>query len=282
MKRNYLIKIIPPKGYSVYRIEFARRHIIGVVLFALLAVGGAAGTHWYQLHAAQEEAALLGRGCGRAAGGPRRRLTSRPGSSGRNSTRSASATRRSAARWASLPVNAAHRPEQHSNVASRAPTMAAVEARVTSLLHASAAAHVEESQLQRVAFRVLNLRHVAQVARAEMLAAIPSINPAGDATIASGFGYRSSPWPEFHNGVDLDADYGATVRAAAAGTVVAAGWDDGGFGIKVEIDHGNGYHTLYAHCSKVEVAAGQRVVKGQPIALVGATGEATGSTSTTR
>ncbi len=277
MKRNYLIKIIPPKGYSVYRIEFARRHIIGVVLFALLAVGGAAGTHWYQLHAAQEEAARLAAVAAeqQAALATIDEQTRQLGAQLDAIRKRNEEIRRAMGIAPKHPP--ARRPEQQSNAASGAPTMAAVEARVTSLLHASAAAHVEESQLQRVAFRVLNLRHVAQVARAEMLAAIPSINPAGDATIASGFGYRSSPWPEFHNGVDLDADYGSTVRAAAAGTVVAAGWDDGGFGIKVEIDHGNGYHTLYAHCSKVEVAAGQRVVKGQPIALVGATGEATGA-----
>ena len=58
--------------------------------------------------------------------------------------------------------------------------------------------------------------------------------------------------------------------------MATAGWDPGGFGIKVDIDHGNGYHTWYAHLSRVTVAAGQHVTKGEPIALIGSTGESTG------
>jgi murein DD-endopeptidase MepM/ murein hydrolase activator NlpD len=108
-----------------------------------------------------------------------------------------------------------------------------------------------------------------------MLAAIPSLVPAGSGGIASGFGWRSSPWPEFHKGVDLEADYGETVRASANGTVAFAGWD-GGFGNKVDIDHGNGLHTWYAHLSRITVHEGQTVRKGEPIAKVGSTGEATG------
>jgi len=65
------------------------------------------------------------------------------------------------------------------------------------------------------------------------------------------------------------------VRAAAAGVVAAAGWD-GGYGIKVDIDHEDGYHTWYAHLSKTLVAPGDHVLKGQPIALVGSTGFSTG------
>ncbi len=116
---------------------------------------------------------------------------------------------------------------------------------------------------------------MAFAARERALAAIPSLNPVGG-PIAAGFGYRTDPWPEFHKGVDLAADYGAQVRASAAGTVASAGWDAGGFGNKVDIDHGNGYHTWYAHLSRIAVAAGQRVTKGQPIAFVGSTGESTG------
>ena len=71
------------------------------------------------------------------------------------------------------------------------------------------------------------------------------------------------------------ADWGTAVHAAAAGTVASAGWD-GGFGIKVDIDHGNGYHTWYAHLSRVIVVSGRDVAKGAPIAYSGATGEATG------
>jgi murein DD-endopeptidase MepM/ murein hydrolase activator NlpD len=123
--------------------------------------------------------------------------------------------------------------------------------------------------------RVLNLRRLASLTRDRLIAAIPSLAPV-DGSLVAGFGYRTSPWPEFHKGVDLAAEYGSQVRAAAAGTVVSAGWDSGGFGIKVDIDHGNGYHTWYAHLSRVEVTPGERIAKGQPIAFVGSTGESTG------
>jgi murein DD-endopeptidase MepM/ murein hydrolase activator NlpD len=119
------------------------------------------------------------------------------------------------------------------------------------------------------------MRRLASLARERLIAAIPSLSPV-DGSVASGFGYRASPWPEFHKGVDLAAAYGTQVRAAAAGTVVSAGWDPGGFGIKVDIDHGNGYHTWYAHLSRAKVTPGERIAKGQPIALVGSTGESTG------
>jgi murein DD-endopeptidase MepM/ murein hydrolase activator NlpD len=109
-----------------------------------------------------------------------------------------------------------------------------------------------------------------------MIAAIPSIDPVDGAEVVGCFCYRTYPDVEFHKGVDLGAGYGETVRAAAAGTVVAAGWDSGGYGIKVDIDHGNGYHTWYAHLSHADVAIGQHVYKGQSIAEVGSTGFSTG------
>jgi murein DD-endopeptidase MepM/ murein hydrolase activator NlpD len=123
--------------------------------------------------------------------------------------------------------------------------------------------------------RVLNLRHVRALTRERLLAFIPSIDPVDGAPVVGCFCWRTSPDVEFHKGVDLGADYGQTVRAAAAGTVAAAGWD-GAYGLKVDIDHGNGYHTWYAHLSRIGVSVGQRVYKGETIAAVGATGFATG------
>jgi murein DD-endopeptidase MepM/ murein hydrolase activator NlpD len=111
--------------------------------------------------------------------------------------------------------------------------------------------------------------------RARMLAEIPSIDPVDGAAVVGCFCYRTSPDTEFHPGVDLGADYGETVRAAAAGTVASADWD-GGYGMKVDIDHGNGYHTWYAHLSRIDVKVGQYVRKGENIALVGSTGFSTG------
>ena len=153
---------------------------------------------------------------------------------------------------------------------------AAVAARIEHLRADSSHVRREGALLRRVALRVLNVRRLEDIARARVLAAIPSINPAGnDVGIRSPYGWRVDPWPEFHQGVDLDVDYGHDVRAAAAGTVVAAGYE-GGYGIKVDLDHGNGYHTWYCHLSRADVEPGQYVRKSQHIALVGSTGLSTG------
>jgi murein DD-endopeptidase MepM/ murein hydrolase activator NlpD len=96
--------------------------------------------------------------------------------------------------------------------------------------------------------------------------------------VTSEFGPRIHPITgdrRFHTGVDLRAPEGAPIRAAAGGVVREAG-HRGGYGNTVEIDHGNGTSTLYAHASVVLVDKGQRVEPGQPVALVGQTGQATG------
>jgi murein DD-endopeptidase MepM/ murein hydrolase activator NlpD len=93
--------------------------------------------------------------------------------------------------------------------------------------------------------------------------------------LVSNYGFRFSPWRGFHTGVDIKAWYGAPVRSAAAGAVTYAGWRSG-YGRTVEIDHGRGVSTLYAHNSKLLVTVGQKVVKGQVIAQVGTTGFSTG------
>jgi murein DD-endopeptidase MepM/ murein hydrolase activator NlpD len=148
--------------------------------------------------------------------------------------------------------------------------------RVERLRAESSRVHSDSDRLRNLALRVLNMRRLEDLARARVLASIPSVNPAGPSVgIRSPFGWRIDPWPEFHRGVDLDVDYGDPVRAAAAGTVVEAGYD-GGYGNKIDIDHGNGYHTWYCHLSKIDVTAGQYVMKAQHIAEVGSTGMSTG------
>lgn len=95
---------------------------------------------------------------------------------------------------------------------------------------------------------------------------------------SSGFGYRLHPIQnvvKFHHGTDFAANAGTEICAFADGTVLAAGEDDG-YGNYVKIDHGSGYVTLYGHCSELLVSAGQQVSRGERIALVGATGQATG------
>ena len=91
---------------------------------------------------------------------------------------------------------------------------------------------------------------------------------------------RWASLPYGHRGVDITAPYGTPIYAADAGTVIAAQWHNHptmSWGYYVEIDHGNGYKTLYAHMSSFVVQAGQTVEKGQLIGYVGATGAATGS-----
>jgi murein DD-endopeptidase MepM/ murein hydrolase activator NlpD len=79
---------------------------------------------------------------------------------------------------------------------------------------------------------------------------------------------------QYHPGVDIANDVGTPEVAADAGRVIWAGWGD--YGIYVEIDHGDGFQTVYGHMSQVQVSVGQVVTQGQEIGLMGATGRATG------
>lgn len=90
--------------------------------------------------------------------------------------------------------------------------------------------------------------------------------------ISSPFGPR---WGRMHNGLDIAVPTGTQVRATADGRVSFAGWN-GGYGILVIIDHGNGVETRYAHLSRLNVSAGQKVDRGQVIAFSGNTGVSTG------
>ena len=95
---------------------------------------------------------------------------------------------------------------------------------------------------------------------------------------ASGFGYRLHPILDevkFHYGTDVAANSGDDIGAFAAGTVSFAGEDEN-LGNYITIDHGDGWQSLYAHCGTVYVKAGDTVQQGQKLALVGATGLATG------
>ncbi len=99
------------------------------------------------------------------------------------------------------------------------------------------------------------------------------IYPVSGYVITSPYGYR---WGSFHHGVDLALASGNPIVAADGGTIVFAGWKSSTYGYTVEIDHGNGVLTRYAHCSKVSVKVGEAVSKGQEIAKVGSTGRSTG------
>ena len=91
-------------------------------------------------------------------------------------------------------------------------------------------------------------------------------------TVVSGFGWR---WGRMHEGIDIAAPSGAPIWAAAAGTVIHAGWL-GGYGNLVVVDHGNGLATAYAHASAILVGVGQSVAQGETVSLVGSTGNSSG------
>ena len=91
--------------------------------------------------------------------------------------------------------------------------------------------------------------------------------------ISSPMGYR---WGKMHKGIDIARPSNRTIKAADNGVVVFAGWDSGGYGNKIIIDHRNGFRTLYAHMSSLKVSVGQTVSKGSAIGIMGATGDATG------
>lgn len=81
----------------------------------------------------------------------------------------------------------------------------------------------------------------------------------------------------YHKAVDIANSGAEAILAADSGSVVAAGWDASGYGNRVIIDHGNGYSTLYAHLSVLQVQAGQTVSRGSQIGVMGSTGRSTGT-----
>lgn len=109
-----------------------------------------------------------------------------------------------------------------------------------------------------------------------------AVSPGGWPTeggwMSSGFGLRSDPFngrKAYHEGVDIASRLGSSIKAMGGGVVSHAGLKDG-YGLVVEINHGNGISTRYAHANAVLVKVGDRVQKGQGIALVGSSGRSTG------
>ncbi len=105
--------------------------------------------------------------------------------------------------------------------------------------------------------------------------------PSVSKRITSYFGMRMHPiynYPRMHNGIDIGAAGGTNIYAAESGTVIISEFQvGGGYGNYVVIDHGNGMSTLYAHASKLIAKVGQKVNRGDVIALVGTTGNSTGN-----
>jgi len=106
---------------------------------------------------------------------------------------------------------------------------------------------------------------------------IPTLWPT-EGRITDQFGYRKDPFTRrksYHSGLDIAADVGTSIKAAASGKVIYADYTYA-TGRTVKIDHGNGFVTVYGHCSKILAEPGQQVKKGEVIAKVGSTGRSTG------
>jgi hypothetical protein len=133
---------------------------------------------------------------------------------------------------------------------------------------------------QRVDLRETQLAALENVILARDLKAQihPEGRPVADGFISSYFGERSDPFDgreEFHKGVDFAGAVGSKVVAVAAGVVTWAG-ERSGYGKLVEINHGDGYVTRYAHNERTLVSVGQTVKRGEALALMGSTGRSTG------
>lgn len=127
-----------------------------------------------------------------------------------------------------------------------------------------------ESRIDLVADAVA-LRHAD-------LMRVPSLRPVGRAEMVSAFGNRRDPFSArlaFHAGMDFAAPHGTPILSAGGGVVEVAGFRPD-YGWTVEIDHGQGLRTRYAHASKLLVRRGAVVAPGERIALVGSTGRSTG------
>lgn len=137
-----------------------------------------------------------------------------------------------------------------------------------------------DAMLRRVRLEQQSLAEI-QVALKEQesrLQYVPSIWPV-QGWVGSGYGYRRDPFTgrrEMHAGLDIVAPAGTPVTATGAGRVVHAGWK-AGWGRCVEIDHGSGIRTFYAHCRSLKVNSGQKVSRGDVIATVGNSGRSTGT-----
>ncbi len=107
---------------------------------------------------------------------------------------------------------------------------------------------------------------------------VPSIWPV-EGEMTDGFGGRRDPFggysTEFHPGQDIRAERGTPVVVAADGEVTFAGWKNG-YGQMIEVDHGGGLATRYAHLSEIDVEVGRKIARGQLIGHVGSTGRSTG------
>jgi murein DD-endopeptidase MepM/ murein hydrolase activator NlpD len=144
----------------------------------------------------------------------------------------------------------------------------------------SSSLHATESLREARALKNSFSEIVARMeSRSDHWSRVPSVGPLPRARMTSGFGMRPDPFTgeyTFHVGIDLGADVGTPIHVTADGQVTRAGYYRG-YGYMVEVDHGNGLVTRYAHNSRNAVLPGQRVTRGQLVAFVGRSGRANAS-----
>lgn len=141
-----------------------------------------------------------------------------------------------------------------------------------------AALDVLERDLNRVE-QILAALDDAAIDRNNAFMAFPARSPLPSHRITSGFGNRLDPFSRslaFHKGIDYPAPTGTPILASGGGKVIEAGYHSE-YGRRIDIDHGNGLATRYAHASRLLVKVGDVVVPGQKIAEVGSTGRSTGA-----
>jgi len=137
---------------------------------------------------------------------------------------------------------------------------------------------------KELAIQSKSLDYIIKLAKEKnkLLAAIPAIQPVRNENLkqmASGFGYRTDPFTKvrkMHEGMDFTAKTGTPVFATGDGVVKQADDRASGYGNHIVIRHGYGYETLYAHLSKYNCRAGQRIKRGDIIGYVGSTGRSEG------
>lgn len=136
----------------------------------------------------------------------------------------------------------------------------------------------------RLGFQAKSFVDIADMVKnkEKLLAATPSIQPISNKNlnrVASGFGYRIDPIYKdrrLHAGLDFTAPSGTPIYATADGVVRDAGFNTGGYGNRVVINHGFGYQTTYSHMYRIKARVDERVKRGEVIGYVGSTGKSTG------
>lgn len=136
----------------------------------------------------------------------------------------------------------------------------------------------------RMAYQVKSFNAIENMVKnkEKLIAAIPSIQPISNRQlnrVASGYGYRIDPIYKdrrLHAGLDFTAPIGTPIYAAADGVIKDAGFNTGGYGNRVVVNHGFGYETLYAHMVRIKARVGARIKRGEVIGYVGSTGKSTG------